>query len=254
MNLEIYAGVCGQNSFAGNDFPGIVSAILFYSGCNLRCPYCHNPAITLGNVSDFNPAEFEDFLQKRQGIIDGIVITGGEPTIHKNLPKLISHIRDFGYKIKLDTNGLNPEILESCEIDYLALDIKTTPKKYVEYLGAKLSAEPAAAAEKVKENLFKTINYIKNKKIDGELRITVAPKIIGEEDFAELAEFVKDMPVFLQNFRTRFEILDEKFFENQGIDKELTQKLKIYLEKSAKSVNIREYGENSKVSSKREGF
>lgn len=245
MNNNIFNGVCGFNQFAGNDFPGIVSAILFYSGCNLRCPYCQNPTVALGQVSDFNYNDLETFLQKRKGIIDGIVITGGEPTIHKNLPALTKHIKDLGYKIKLDTNGLNPEILESCEIDYLALDIKTTPKKYVDYLGAKLPAE------KVKENLLKTINFIKKRNIKGELRITVAPKIIEESDFAEIAELCSGMPVFLQNFRTRFEILDEKFFENEKADKNLIQKLKTYLEKSAKSVKIREYGENAKVSEKK---
>ena len=244
MNKDIFDGVCGFNPFAGNDFPGIVSAILFYSGCNLRCPYCQNPDIILGNVSSFNPAEFETFLKKRQGIIDGIVITGGEPTIHKNLPVLTKYIRDLGYQIKLDTNGLNPEILKDCEIDYLALDIKTTPKKYAEYLGTKLSAE------KVKENLFETINFIKSRNINGELRITLAPQIIEEANFAEIAEFVEDMPVFLQTFRTSFDILDEGFFGNAKTDKNLMLKLKTYLEKTAKSVKIREYGENSKVAPK----
>jgi pyruvate formate lyase activating enzyme len=243
VSASFFNGVCGLNKFAGNDFPGIVSAILFYSGCNLRCPYCHNPDIATGKISDFNPEEIDVFLQKRKGIIDGIVITGGEPTIHKNLPALTKYIHDSGYAVKLDTNGLKPEILKECVFDYLALDIKTAPKKYVEYLGAKLSPE------KIREHLFDSISYIK--KYNGELRITVAPKIIEDSDFAEIAEFFEDMPVFLQNFRTRFDILDKDFFVNENSDKNLTMKLKDYLEKSAKIVKIREYAENSKVSDKK---
>jgi len=238
VSLTVYNGVCGLNKFAGNDFPGTVSAVLFYSGCNLRCPYCHNPDVVLGKFSQVPEFadEIETFLQNRVGIIDGIVITGGEPTIHKNLPVLTKHIRNMGYKIKLDTNGLNPKILQDCEVDYLALDIKTTPKKYVKYLDTKLSTE------KVRENLLETINFIKNRGIDGELRITVAPKIIEESDFPEIAQFVAEMPVFLQNCRTKFEVLDRNFFENENFDENLAEQLKNYLEKFAKFVKIRDYG------------
>jgi len=239
---SVFDGICGFNNFSGNDFPGAVSAVLFYSNCNLRCPYCQNPEIVFGNTVAIDYEFLDNFLKKRKFELDGIVITGGEPTIHKNLSNLIEYIRKFGYKIKLDTNGLNPVALKNCDIDYLALDIKTTPKKYVQFLDADLSEN------QISENLQKTVSFIR--KNDGELRITVAPKIIERGDFAEIAKICEGMNVFLQKLRTRFEILDRKFFQNQTHDNAFMQEFKHYLEKSAKSVRVREYGENSKVSTK----
>ncbi|MDR0305140.1 MAG: anaerobic ribonucleoside-triphosphate reductase activating protein [Chitinispirillales bacterium] len=242
---SVFNGICGLNKFSGNDFPGAVSAVLFYSDCNLRCPYCQNPDIVLGNIKPIDYDELDDFLRKRRHDIDGIVITGGEPTINKNLPPLIDYIRTFGYKIKLDTNGLNPAILKNCAPDYLALDIKTTAKKYEYILGSDLSES------QIKENLQRTVSFIK--KHNGELRITVAPKVIEINDFEEIAEYCSGMNVFLQKFRTKFEILNKNFFEGKTCDDSFLHELKNYLEKSAKSVKIRNYGENSKVSDKKHG-
>jgi len=238
-----FDGICGFNSFSGNDFPGTVSAVLFYSDCNLRCPYCQNPDMVLEKIQQVEHDELDSFLKKRKHDLDGIVITGGEPTIHKNLPALIEYIRKFGYKIKLDTNGLNPVSLKNCDVDYLALDIKTSPKKYIRFLNADLTES------QIRENLHKTIAFIK--KNNGELRITVAPKIIEREDFEEIAEICTGMNVFLQKIRTKFEILHRDFFGVKiSHDNDFIQEFKFHLEKSAKSVKIREYGENSKVSPK----
>ena len=240
---SVFDGICGLNKFSGNDFPGAVSAVLFYSDCNLRCPYCQNPDVVLGNVEQVDYGELDDFLKKRRHDIDGIVLTGGEPTINKNLPLLIDYIKTFGYKIKLDTNGLNPAILKNCDTDYLALDIKTTAKKYVDILGSDLSES------QIKENLQKTISFIK--KHDGELRITVAPAVVEKSDFEEIAQMCFGMNVFLQRFRTKFDILDKDFFEDKTCDDGFLHELKDCLGKFAKSVKIRNYGENSKVSEKK---
>jgi pyruvate formate lyase activating enzyme len=199
--------------------------------------------MVLGNVEPIDYGELDDFLKKRRHDLDGIVITGGEPTIHKRLPQLIAYIKNFGYKVKLDTNGLNPVVLKDCKADYLALDIKTTPKKYAYFLNSDLSES------RIKENLQKTVSFIK--KIGGELRITVVPKIIERGDFEEIAEMCFGMNVFLQKFRTKFEILDRGFFEGKTYEDDFLQELKFYLEKSARSVKIRDYGENSKVSDKK---
>jgi len=237
---SVFDGICGFNNFSGNDFPGTVSAVLFYSNCNLRCPYCQNPDVVLGKIQAINCEKLDFFLKKRKNNIDGIVITGGEPTIHKNLPNLIEYIRKFNYKIKLDTNGLNSSALENCDVDYLALDIKTTPEKYARFLGSDLSES------QIRENLLKSISFVK--KNNGELRITVAPKIIEKEDFEEIAKFCDGTNVFLQKIRTKFEILDRNFFKNDVFcDENFIQEFKFYLEKFAKSVKIRDYGENSKV-------
>jgi pyruvate formate lyase activating enzyme len=240
---SVFDGICGFNGFSGNDFPGTVSAVLFYSSCNLRCPYCQNPDIVLGKTQEAVDYDFlAGFLKKRRRNLDGVVISGGEPTIHKKLPQLINYLKSLDYKVKLDTNGLNSEILDNCDIDYLALDIKTTAKKYSGFLQSDLTED------QIKENLQKTISFIK--KNTGELRITVAPKIIEREDFEEIAQFCFDMNVFLQKVRTKFEILDKNFFELLNYDDDFLQELKSYLEKTAKSVKIRNYGENSKIAGK----
>jgi pyruvate formate lyase activating enzyme len=239
---SVYDGICGFNKFSGNDFPGTVSTVLFYSLCNLRCPYCQNPDIVLGKTPQIDPEFLDDFLKRRKNMLDGVVITGGEPTIHKKLPDLIERIKKFGYKVKLDTNGLNSVALRNCEIDYLALDVKTTPEKYKKYLGAD------GSVEQITENLLKTISLIRKTK--GELRITVAPKIIERDDFDDIAEICEGMDVYLQRFRTRFEVLDIDFFKKESHDDNFIKEFKVYLEKTAKSVRIRDYGENAKTSEK----
>ena len=243
---SVFDGICGFNSFSGNDFPGAVSAVLFYAYCNLHCPYCQNPDIVFGKMPQMDHEFLADFLKRRKYNLDGIVITGGEPTIHKKLPELIESIKKFGYKVKLDTNGLNPVALKNCDIDYLALDIKTTPKKYLQYLGAQ------GTPDQISESLQKTASIIKKTK--GELRITVAPKIVERKDFEEIAQLCEGTDVYLQKFRTRFKILDSNFFDGvSSYENELFKEFKVCIEKYAKSVRIREYGENSKISAKKYG-
>ena len=135
---ELFRGIGGvqKNSFI--DFPGTVSAVLFYNGCNLRCPYCHNPSLARGTETHgINAEEVNSFLEKRFGLLEGVAITGGEPTLYATLPALINHLRDtIGYKVKLDSNGLKPEVLENVTVDYLAIDFKTSPQRYSTLLGA----------------------------------------------------------------------------------------------------------------------
>ncbi|MGC9053845.1 MAG: anaerobic ribonucleoside-triphosphate reductase activating protein, partial [Candidatus Hydrogenedens sp.] len=120
----------GFQPFSLSDFPNCVSAIVFTQGCNFRCPFCHNPSLVLPEL--FLPPIPEEaliaFLNERKGKLDGVVITGGEPTIQSDLMKFVSEIKGLGYKVKLDTNGSNPEILkeliENNLLDYVAMDVK----------------------------------------------------------------------------------------------------------------------------------
>jgi pyruvate formate lyase activating enzyme len=136
------------------DFPDKVSAVVFLQGCNFRCPFCHNPELVLGARFDKPMAETEffNFLQKRRNQLDGIVISGGEPTVHADLPDFLRRIRALGYSIKLDTNGGNPEMLDAMLreglLDFIAMDIKGDPDHYVDYCGAKISAEAIRASIK----------------------------------------------------------------------------------------------------------
>ena len=117
------------------DFPGRVACTVFLGGCDFRCPFCHNFELADGSASPvMDEEELLQFLRKRQGLLDGVAFTGGEPCLHKDLPALMRRIRELGFAVKLDTNGYHPallrEILDEGLIDYAAMDIKNTPEKY----------------------------------------------------------------------------------------------------------------------------
>jgi pyruvate formate lyase activating enzyme len=173
------------------DYPGAVAAALFTCGCNLRCPYCHNPALVEGPVPEnMLPAdEVLRFLHTRRKVLEGVCISGGEPLLHAELPDFIREVRSLGYKVKIDTNGSMPDTLKALAVDYIAMDIKTAPEKYAELLCGSskqrvLSAEIAVA---VRESAA----YIIGSGIDHELRTTVSPGIFLEEDIPEIAILVR---------------------------------------------------------------
>ena len=124
------------------DFPGKVACTVFLTGCNLRCPYCHNPELVLprNNGKPVSENELFEFLFSRKGKLDGVCITGGEPTLYPSLPDLIRRIREMGFLVKLDSDGTVPEMLEHLLreklLDYVAIDIKNAPSRYAEICGA----------------------------------------------------------------------------------------------------------------------
>ena len=155
------------------DYPNRVAAVLFTPGCNLRCPYCYNWRIVVDPKPPFlNEETTLQILEERKKYVDAVVITGGEPTIHKELPRFLKKLKERGFAVKLDTNGLNPLVLEEClpHVDYVALDLKTSPEKY-NLLGAREA-----------EALLKTIELLKSGKVEYEFRTTVVPKIVEEAD------------------------------------------------------------------------
>ena len=150
------------------DFPGKVAAIVFTQGCNFRCGYCHNPELLEHSKnSDFNKNDFLDFLKTRIGKLDGVVITGGEPTLQKGLYDFIKEIKSLGFAVKLDTNGTNPIIVEKLIndnlLDYIAMDIKAPFDKYTKITGVGVDIE----------NIKRSIELIKNSSVDYEFRTTV---------------------------------------------------------------------------------
>ena len=129
------------------DFPGRVACTVFLGGCNLRCPFCHNSQLLGGDAEELmNSGALLDFLRKRQGVLDGVCITGGEPTLHADLPELLRSIRALGYAIKLDTNGTNPRLLrrliDEGLVDYVAMDVKNGPDHYAETVASRISPLP----------------------------------------------------------------------------------------------------------------
>jgi len=200
-----FVGVGGwqQNSFI--DYPGTVAAVLFFSGCNLRCPYCHNPALARGESPErVDPEQIRAFLRSRRGLIEGVVLSGGEPTIQESLAATVAEVRDLGYRIKLDTNGLLPDAIESVAPDYLALDIKTRPSLYASLLRAPYPDTPA--------RLERSVALARAMGGRAEVRVTAAPGCIDDgavEEIARLGSGVRR--VFLQPMAQRYPLLDPAY-------------------------------------------
>ena len=219
--------IAGLQKMTLTDFPENVACILFLKGCNFRCPYCQNSELIDYKIDDnyILKEEVFDFLKKRQGVLDGVVISGGEPTVNKDLPKLIKEIRDLRFKIKLDTNGTNPqmlkELLEDGLIDYVAMDIKNVPRKYLETAGL------SEKNQQILENVQKSIDILKKSKINHEFRTTIMKKYHNIEDLEEINKLIgKDEKYFIQNFEDSEYVLDhniEPFSEKEL--KEIKNKL-----------------------------
>jgi pyruvate formate lyase activating enzyme len=184
------------------DFPNRVASVLFTPGCNLRCPYCHNWRIVIDPKPPFlNDEAALKILEERKRFVDAVVVTGGEPTIHKELPKFLKKLKGKSFLVKLDTNGLNPLALEEClpYVDYVALDVKTSLGKY-ERLGARDTAE-----------LVQTIEILKIGKVECEFRTTVVPGFVGEEDIVEIGELLKGVKNFVLQQFVPGDTLDKTF-------------------------------------------
>jgi|WetSurMetagenome_2_1015567.scaffolds.fasta_scaffold00072_23 pyruvate formate lyase activating enzyme len=204
-------GVAGwhKNSFV--DFPGTVSAVLFFSGCNLACPYCHNPDIVNAASSSFvDPGDIADFLAKRKGLIDGVVLSGGEPTLHAGLADAASRIRSLGYLVKLDTNGLLPDAAEAVKPDYLALDVKTAPRLYPMLLASPYSDTA--------HRIARSVDMARAMGERSEVRITLAPGIVDREVIREIGELVNGVKrAFLQPMRVKGRLLDSSMADREPI-------------------------------------
>ena len=171
------------------DYPGILASTIFTPGCNFRCPFCHNPELVLPTKYQANipESEFFDFLTSRIGKIQGVCLTGGEPLLQPKIEKFISHIKALGFKVKLDTNGSFSEKLEEIikegDIDYIAMDIKHSKQKYFSAIGIQKN-------NLLLRNIEKSIDLIKNSKIDYEFRTTVVKPIHHPDDFAAIGQLI----------------------------------------------------------------
>ncbi|OGD49646.1 anaerobic ribonucleoside-triphosphate reductase activating protein [Candidatus Bathyarchaeota archaeon RBG_13_46_16b] len=164
------------------DFPNRVASVLFTPGCNLRCPFCHNWRIVVDPKPPFlNEESALKILESRKKYVDAVVVTGGEPTIHNELPRFLKKLKERGFAVKLDTNGLDSKALEEClpYVDYVALDVKTAPEKYPR-LGAVGTTE-----------LLRTIEMLKTGEVEYEFRTTAVPGFVDAEDIIRIGELVK---------------------------------------------------------------
>jgi len=181
------------------DFPGKVSAVLFTEGCSFRCPFCHNPGLVLPNQfggSALSEEEVLEFLKRRQGKLDGVVISGGEPTIHADLPDFIRAIKALGFAIKLDTNGDHPKIIEELVqenlVDYWAMDRKASLPRYEKISGVKLNPQ----------DIVTSSNLIMHSGVPYEFRTTVVRELHPKEEAELIAQEIKGADRYvLQQFR-----------------------------------------------------
>jgi len=194
------------------DYPGKIACTIFLSGCNFRCPWCYSGELVLPEKIIKQPRiteqDFFNFLKERQGLLDGVVICGGEPTINKNLPEFIEKIKKMNFLVKLDTNGSNSKMLEELIdkklIDYVAMDIKSPIDKPI-YKDIMLEKSDL-------EEIKKSIDILKKNKIGFEFRTTVVPEIHEKEDFLKIAKLIggPNIKYYLQNFRAE-KTIDPKF-------------------------------------------
>jgi pyruvate formate lyase activating enzyme len=164
------------------DYPDKVASVLFTPGCNLRCGFCHNWRIVVDPKPPFlQEAQALEILEKRKRYVDAVVVTGGEPCMHKELPKFLAKLKARGFMVKLDTNGFFPDVLEEClgSVDYVALDVKTCLEKYM-LLGAKDTA-----------GLLRSVEMLKTGKVPCEFRTTAVPELVTADDVTCIGELVR---------------------------------------------------------------
>ena len=187
------------------DYPEKISAIVFTQGCNFRCPYCHNPELLKadGNTPNVSVSSVLDFLKTRRGKLDGVVITGGEPCLHVDLPEFIKEIKKLGFLVKLDTNGSYPGMLERLTeenlLDYIAMDIKAPLNRYKYISGIDIDIN------KIKMS----IKHIMNCGTHYEFRTTVLKRLLSIEDFEKIGNEIHGAKrYYLQKF-VPSKVLDE---------------------------------------------
>lgn len=189
------------------DYPGKVACTLFTAGCNLRCPFCHNASLVthIDNTNIYNKEEILSYLGKRQGILEGVCISGGEPLMQTEIENFIKEVKALGYSIKLDTNGFYPDklisLVEKGLIDYVAVDIKNSYSKYAKTTGIEnLDLSP----------LKRTVEFLLSGKVDYEFRTTIVEGLHTEADILDIGKTIKGAPrYFLQNFVDSGDLIGE---------------------------------------------
>jgi pyruvate formate lyase activating enzyme len=213
------------------DYPGKVACEIFTQGCNFECPFCQNSSlIPITNTGEFSEEEIFEYLNLRKNILDGVVITGGEPTVQKDLKGFIKKIKDLGLLVKLDTNGGNPKVLQELIdeklVDYVAMDIKNIFNKYNITAGKKINLD----------NIKKSIEILKASKIDYEFRTTIIKEMHSLDDIINICKLVGNAKYYLQNFEDSENVIDHSL---HGFSREELLFIDKYLKDVFPNVEIR---------------
>ncbi|MCF7861629.1 anaerobic ribonucleoside-triphosphate reductase activating protein [Candidatus Woesearchaeota archaeon] len=204
------------------DYPGKVACTVFFGSCNFRCPFCHNPDLVNNTGEDLDPQSVYSFLKKNKKWLDAVCITGGEPTLDKDLKEFILKAKEFGYLVKLDTNGTRPDVISDLlpHLDYIAMDIKTSPLRYEK---ATLVPVDVATLEKSRDMIMRANDY--------EFRTTVVPGIVDEQDMIDISEFLKGAKKYSIQQYTNKNTLDPNFANTKPYPKEILKNFRKISEK-----------------------
>ena len=225
--------ICGLNKTTLLDYPGCVSATIFVGGCNFRCPFCHNGDLVLcsNELPKYTEEELFSFLKKRKNVLEGVCVTGGEPTLYNELPEFIKKIKALGYKVKLDTNGSNPKMLKELMkeklVDYVAMDVKAPIHNYNKVCGVTVDVE------KIKES----VEFLKEKSVPHEFRTTLVKELHSKEDVLEIGKWISGAEnYYLQSYQETDKNLSHGFLPMENNE---LMELKEELEKCVKNVKVR---------------
>ncbi len=217
------------------DYPSKIACTVFIGGCNFRCGFCHNSDIVNQEANTLTEERFFEFLKERKGFLDGVCITGGEPTLYKELKEFCEKIKQLGYSVKLDTNGTNPkltkELIEKELIDYIAMDIKGPIEDYEKITNVKVNTD----------NIKETIKLLMNSNIGYEFRTTVIPDQHNEESFEKIGQLIKGAKRYIiQQFRADEKTINPKYNTMKPLHLDKIKKFKEIVSDLANSVEIRE--------------
>lgn len=200
--------ICGLQKTTLLDYPGHVAATVFLGGCNFRCPFCHNKELLDGSAEEaYTEEELLAFLKKRSNILEGVCITGGEPTLQPDLETLIRKIRGLGYQIKLDTNGYRPDLLKHlCAeglVDYVAMDIKNSREHY---------AQTAGLETILLDRIEESVRFLMGGAVDYEFRTTAVKELHNTQDFLSIGTWLAGCRAYyLQNYVESEQVLHPGF-------------------------------------------
>lgn len=228
--MKIY----GFNKTTLLDYPEHVASTIFTGGCNFRCPFCHNKDLVLlsSDYPQISEEEILTFLKKRKGILTGVCITGGEPTLQADLPEFLQKIKEIGYLIKLDTNGYQPAVLQSLIekklVDYIAMDIKTDKEHYADLVNI-----PHFSISNIEES----ISFIMHSGLPYEFRTTVVKELHNADTFLHIRDWIGGASAYyLQNYKDSENVLQKGF---HGFSKEELQEFLDILAPSISHIGLR---------------
>jgi len=211
------------------DYPDMISAIVWTVGCNFHCPFCYNKNLVEEKVGIIPEDEILSFLIKRKGMIEGLVISGGEPLMQKDITSFCEKVKKLGYLIKIDTNGMYPEklkeLIDKKLVDYISMDVKAPKNKYSDLSGVKTDIK----------KIEKSIQIIRSSGVDYEFKTTFVPKLLSKEDIIDIGKWLKDSKKFyLQQFRNDTSLISSDL-ENMPVYskeelKETLEKVKTFFE------------------------